>query len=95
MVYGTMKVIEAMNELKLIKKKQEKNIVLIQKYASGLETEKPIFETEDKQKTEIQKLLQSQIDLSLRKLELKAKIEYTNLICSLNLRMNFREENLE
>jgi len=74
-----MMVTEAMKRLRLIEKKMTNNAASIQRYASMVSTEKPYFDNEDKQKSEIKSLIQSNQDLVEEYLKLKQQIEYTNL----------------
>jgi len=71
--------IEGMKQLRIIEKKMADNASAIQRYSSMVSTEKPLFETEDKQKKELGALIQSNQDLTERYLEFKKRIEYTNL----------------
>lgn len=75
-----MKIIEALKELPLIKKKIEKNCESITKYASyitGLNLE---FETEDKQKAAVASLVQGNLDLAKRFESLTNRLAKTNAI---------------
>lgn len=72
-------VIEAMKKLRIIEKKMDNNAASIQRYASMVSTEKPYFDNEDKQKSEIKSLIQSNQDLMEEYLILKKRIEYSNL----------------
>src|SRR6056297_2980857 len=74
-----MKIVEAMKELKLIEKKMVKNNDSIQKYSSQPSNERPYFQDESTQKKEVKNLVQSNRDLLSNYLELKKKIEKTNL----------------
>lgn len=74
-----MKIVEAMKELKLIEKKMDKNNNSIQKYSSQPSNERPYFQDENSQRKEIKNLVQSNIDLLNNYLELKKRIEKTNL----------------
>lgn len=74
-----MKIVEAMKELKLIEKKMNKNNDSIQKYSSQPSNERPYFQDEDSQKKEVKNLVQSNKDLLANYLDLKKKIERTNL----------------
>lgn len=80
-----MKIIEALKELKLIEKKIDKNIMEITQYASILNIERPIFESEADQRREIEIRIQSNRDLMNRYLWLKRCIEHTNLVSSIEL----------
>lgn len=74
-----MKLIEAMKRLKVVEKRIACNAEDVQKYASILSNEKPAFDTEDAQKKEIKSLIQSSNDLVGEYLDLKKKIEKTNI----------------
>ena len=74
-----MKIIEGLKQLKVIEKRMEKNRVQITQYASMVSTERPYFDTEEKQKKEVQSFIQSNIDLLHEYLKLKSRIERTNL----------------
>lgn len=75
-----MMLIEGMKTLRVIEKKINDNQKDIQRYASQVSTERPYFEKEDKQRTEVKKLIQSSQDLIKRYLDIKQRIEYTNLM---------------
>jgi len=77
--------IEGMKKLRLIENKMKDNAKAIQRYSSMVSVEKPLFETEDKQKAELKKLLQSNTDLMARYLELKKRVEYTNLMTTVEI----------
>lgn len=74
-----MKLIEAMKKLKVIEKRIIANSHQIQEYSSCVSTEKFAFETEDAQRGQVKGLLQSCEDLFQEYLELKQRIELTNL----------------
>ena len=74
-----MKIIEGMKKLRIIEKKMAKNMESISKYSSLLNTERPYFETEDRQKQEVKSLIQANQDLMEEYLKLKKDLEYTNL----------------
>lgn len=74
-----MKIIEALKKLRLIEKKMDGNNARITQYSSILSTERPIFETEAKQRAEVTSLLQANMDLLKEYLRLKCDIEKTNL----------------
>lgn len=80
-----MMIVEAMKTLRVIEKKINDNTADIQRYASQVSTERPYFETEDKQKLTIKELIQSNTDLFKRYLNLKSMIEYTNLMTKVEL----------
>ena len=58
----------------------ERNCKDIEKYSSLLSNEKPIFDTEAKQREEVEKLIQSNKDLELEYCRIKARVDYTNLV---------------
>ncbi|MHA1817343.1 MAG: hypothetical protein ACTSX1_15180, partial [Candidatus Heimdallarchaeaceae archaeon] len=72
--------VEGMKTLRVIEKKMTHNQSDIQRYASQVSTEKPYFETEEKQAGEVKKLVQANTDLMTRYLNLKQRVEYTNLM---------------
>lgn len=74
-----MKIVEALKNLKTIQKRIQKNCSLISDYAGYLSIETPAFETPEKQRDEIQSLIQSNLDLENEYLRLKLSIEETNL----------------
>ena len=75
-----MTITEALKKLKRIEKRMAKNNEEIQRYASILSTEKPVFDSENKQKEEVAKLIQSNNDLEKEYETLKAAIDYTNMV---------------
>jgi len=80
-----MMIVEAMKTLRIIEKKMSSNTADIQRYASQVSTERPYFETEEKQKETIKTLIQSNTDLLIRYLNLKMRIDYTNLMTKVDL----------
>lgn len=74
-----MKIIEGLKELKQITEKLDKNADMISLYASALDNEKLPFETEDKQRKQINEYIQSSKDLISRYLQLKTAIDKTNM----------------
>lgn len=80
-----MKIVEALKRLRVIEKKFEKNKMEISEYSSMPNVEKPIFETEAKQKKEVESRIQSNLDLSKEYMKLKKDIEYTNLVTKIKL----------
>lgn len=74
-----MKIIEAMKTLRLIEKKMEGNMQDIERYASMVSTERPYFKDEKEQKEEVERRVQANNDLLKNYLDLKQKIELTNL----------------
>lgn len=75
-----MMIVEGMKTLGIIEKKMNENTRAIQRYASMVSTERPLFETEDKQRRTIKELIQSNTDLLQRYLNLKTRVEYSNLM---------------
>jgi hypothetical protein len=80
-----MKIVEAMKELKLIEKKIQRNTDSIQKYSSQLSNERPYFNTPEAQAKEVKGLVQASKDLIDNYLELKSKIEKTNLAVTVEM----------
>lgn len=74
-----MKLIEAMKKLKTIEKRVDKNCAQIMQYAAWVSVETPAFETEERQRQEVQSLIQANLDLEAEYLKLKTAIEVTNL----------------
>lgn len=81
-----MKLIEALKDKKDIIKgtdkrnsRMDKNILLIMQYSSMLSSERPILETEDKQKEKVKELIQSNMDLEKRARKANEIIIKTNL----------------
>jgi len=74
------KLVEALKRLRVIEKKMQKqNPSSITRYSSMVSTEKPLFETEEKQRKAVSSLVQSNMDLLQEYLSLKRQIEDTNL----------------
>jgi len=80
-----MMIVEGMKTLRIVEKKMSTNTSDIQRYSSQVSTERPLFETEDKQKQAIKELIQSNVDLMLRYLNLKTRVEFTNLMTTVEL----------
>ena len=74
-----MKLIEGMKRLRVIEKRMASNIENINRYAAILSTERPMFGSEDKQRSEVKALIQANRDLMDEYLILKKRIERTNL----------------
>lgn len=81
----TLMLIQGMKQLRIIEKKIKRNTTSINRYASMVSTEKPSFDTEEKQRKEIDKLIQSNEDLMENYLNLKRRIEYTNLFTTVEI----------
>lgn len=73
-----MKIIEALKELPLIKKKMEKTTSQIREYSSYLVGVNLAFETEERQKQEVESLIQSNLDLATRFEKLTEALSRTN-----------------
>ena len=71
---------EGLKKLKLLSKRMTKNCEEIEKYSSLLSNEKPIFDTETKQRDEVAKLIQANTDLEKEYCRIKAMVDYTNLV---------------
>lgn len=80
-----MKIIQALKNLKTIEKRIEKNCQAISLYCAYISVEVLPYETEDKQRQEVQSLVQANIDLEKEYLKLKCSIEYTNLITKVKI----------
>lgn len=80
-----MMIIQGMKTLGIIEDKMVTNTKDIQRYASQVSTERPLFETEDKQKKTIRELTQSNVDLTKRYLSLKTRVEYSNLMTTVEM----------
>ncbi len=75
-----MTITEGLKRLRLLDKRMEKNCNEIEKYSSLLSNEKPIFDTETKQREEVQKLIQANTDLEREYCSIKSRVDYTNLV---------------
>lgn len=80
-----MMIIQGMKTLGIIEEKMQKNTNDIQRYASQVSTERPLFETEEKQKKTIRELTQSNVDLMKRYLDIKTRVEYSNLMTTVEM----------
>ena len=80
-----MMIVEGLKKLRIIEKKMSQNTSDIQQYASQVSTERPYFETEDKQKQAIRGLIQSNEDLKVQYLGLKNRIDFTNLMTKVTM----------
>jgi hypothetical protein len=74
-----MKIIELLRQKKIIKKRMDDNIRRIQQYSSMVSVEKAIYDTEQKQKEEVKKLIQSNVDLLKQIMKVQRQIEEMNL----------------
>ncbi len=75
-----MTITEGLKKLRLIDKRMGKNCDEIEKYSSLLSNEKPIFDSETKQREEVQKLIQSNMDLESEYCKIKSMVDFTNLV---------------
>jgi hypothetical protein len=73
-----MKIIEALKELPLLKKRMERNYQLIQKYSSMVESDTPEFETVERQQQEVDSLIQANVDLASRYENVTNRLAITN-----------------
>lgn len=80
-----MKLIEALKQLKVVEKRMDSNSIKITKYSSIVSTERPAFENEEVQKTELKALTQANKDLLKIYLILKNKIDKTNLTITVSI----------
>jgi len=80
-----MTITEGLKKLKLIEKRMAKNCEEIERYSSLLSNEKPFFDTEAKQKAEVSQLIQSNQDLEKEYCRIKAMIDYTNLMVTVQI----------
>jgi hypothetical protein len=80
-----MTITEGLKKLTLLQKRMERNSDDITKYSSLLSNEKPYFDTEQKQREEVQKLIQANLDLELEYCRIKAAVDYTNLRTFVNI----------
>lgn len=74
-----MKIIEALKNLKTIEKRMEANCGKIAQYCSYISCETPVFETEQRQRQEVESLIQANGDLQKEYLRLKVAIERSNI----------------
>ena len=75
-----MKIIEALKRIKMLKKRMESNIQDIQKYSSGVSTERGYFESDEETTRVLQQLEQSTWDLWHEKIKLEQAIAITNIM---------------
>ena len=78
-------IVEALKRLRRIEKKITSNNAEVTRYASGLSSRKPLFDTEDKQLQEVKSLTQSSVDLVQEYLKLKRRIDLTNLAITVDI----------
>lgn len=74
-----MKLIEALKQIKIIDKRLNHNSARITELASKVSLEMPVYGTVEAQKNEINSLIQSSNDLCKEYLNLKKRIDRTNL----------------
>jgi hypothetical protein len=75
-----LKLIEGMKKLKVLEKHIGRNTERIQQYASIASTERPFFAGEKEQEEEVKKLIQANKDLVAEYLNLKKRVDLTNLM---------------
>jgi len=80
-----MTITEGLKKLKLLEKRMAKNCEEIERYSSLLSNEKPFFDTETKQKAEVSQLIQANQDLEKEYCRIKAMIDYTNLMVTVQI----------
>ncbi|HUW09080.1 MAG TPA: hypothetical protein VM537_05085 [Anaerolineae bacterium] len=80
-----MKIVEALKRLRIIEKKIAANNTETTAYASGLSTRKPLFESENRQETEVKSITQSSVDLIKEYLRLKRLLDVTNLAVTVEI----------
>ena len=73
-----MKIIEGLKRLHLLEKRMKDNIERIQQYASAVDIERFVFDTEARQRIEVAALVQANKDLLEEYLHLKRRIDATN-----------------
>lgn len=74
-----MKLIEGMKTLRVLEKRMATNSQRINQYASILSSERPLFSTEAQQRQEVKSLIQANEDLAKEYLELKKRVDLTNI----------------
>lgn len=75
-----MTITQGMKEIKLIRKKIEVNCGRITEFSSLLSNEKCHFKTEEEQKQAVISLVQANMDLCRRALDINNAINYTNIV---------------
>lgn len=73
------KLIEGMKQLRVIEKKMAHNSLRINEYAAIVSTERPIFDTNLRQRQEVEALIQANTDLAKDYLNLKKRVDLTNI----------------
>lgn len=74
-----MKIIEAMKRLRVIEKRIQANSQRVSQYCTIVTTERPYYDTEEKQSEKVKSLIQANLDLISEYLNLKTAIDVTNL----------------
>jgi hypothetical protein len=74
-----MTIIECMKRLRVIEKRIDSNAQDITRYASMINTQIPLFESQEKQREEVARRVQANVDLVHEYLRLKRRLERTNL----------------
>lgn len=80
-----MTITEGLKRLKLLQKRMDRNCEDIAKYSSLLSNEKPYFDNEQKQREEVQQLIQANIDLEREYCSVKTAIDYTNIMTTVTI----------
>jgi hypothetical protein len=75
---------ETMKRMKVIEKRMVQNSEEIQKYSGGYSHIKPAFGSEEAQKDEVKRRIQSNVDLMNEYLKLKKILNLTNLVVKVN-----------
>lgn len=74
-----MKIVEALKRLRIIEKKIASNCTEVTKYSAIVSSQKPLFESADRQRKEVESITQSSMDLVTEYLRLKRRLDLTNL----------------
>lgn len=83
--FSEMYVIEALHEVPILESRIQKNLVNIEKYASGVNTMIPAFGTAAEQKKQVAAFVASTKDLINRLLYIKRCLAYTNSVSVLEI----------
>ena len=78
--------VEGMKRLRVIEKRMAANSGDITRYSSMISTERPQFDTEEKQRKKVKSLAQANTDLMDEYLKLKKCIEFTNLMTQVEIK---------
>lgn len=80
-----MMLVEAMKRLRVIEKRMAANCSDITRYSSMVSTERPQFKDEETQRKQVKSLVQANTDLVNEYLDLKKRIENTNLLTEIEI----------